>query len=61
MSGFSPEPCGRCGHDVNDHAYDEENEMAHDCEQCGCDGFITKTVRTEAKFEPLAVSGGGDQ
>jgi hypothetical protein len=47
------ESCGRCGHDVKDHAYDEENELAHDCERCGCDDFITKTARTRAAYEPF--------
>lgn len=39
---FKPEPCGRCGHDVNAHAYDAENDFANECEVCAdCDGFIT--------------------
>jgi hypothetical protein len=51
QSNFPEEPCGRCGHDVNTHAYDAENEMAGECEECGCDGFVTATART--KFGPF--------
>lgn len=54
MKPFPPEPCGRCGHDVNDHEYDEENEMAHCCLMCDCDGFTTdrghwKSMRQETE------------
>lgn len=45
------EPCGRCLHDVNDHEEIEEEDIAGGCDLCGCDGFITKTTRTEAKYE----------
>lgn len=53
------EPCGRCGHDVNDHAEIEGEDIAGSCGKCGCEGFITKTENTEARYEPFAGQGIG--
>lgn len=60
---FPSEPCGRCGHDVNEH--EDCEDFAGACEHvgavgdmdCDCEGFITKTAMTEAQYEPFGEGG----
>lgn len=52
VARWRAEPCGRCGHDVSDHPpLDEDEPIAHECVACGCDGFITRTAKTIARYE----------